>query len=217
MTKQRIKRCYELIVLAKLDPKDAQVHQRFGQEIKKKLQQQLTKNILAPYFQIENFQPQTSMFLNTNTDFNNQECKKGCCCDGSGDLICLQSPENRQYQHVEIQNIQNNFSINGQNFNEDVFSSGANQAGLHPELVRMTTGATKAFTPSQSVLRNQYVNQGAPIGQQFNTVYLGQLISNQNGTNIGQSTAALNPALIASQAQSRKITPTLPGSTILGQ
>ena len=39
LTKQRVIRCFELIMLAKLDPKDALVHQRFGQEIKKKLQQ----------------------------------------------------------------------------------------------------------------------------------------------------------------------------------
>jgi len=38
LTKQRIIRCFELIILAKLDPKDALVHQRFGSEIKKKLQ-----------------------------------------------------------------------------------------------------------------------------------------------------------------------------------
>ena len=31
-------RCFELIILARLDPKDALVHQRFGSEIKKKLQ-----------------------------------------------------------------------------------------------------------------------------------------------------------------------------------
>jgi hypothetical protein len=37
LPKQRILRCFALIILAKLDPKDAQVHQRFGQEIKKKL------------------------------------------------------------------------------------------------------------------------------------------------------------------------------------
>jgi len=37
LTKPRIIRCFELIVLVKLDPKDGLVHQRFGQEIKKKL------------------------------------------------------------------------------------------------------------------------------------------------------------------------------------
>jgi histone acetyltransferase 1 len=37
LTKQRIIRCFELIILARLDPKDALVHQRFGSEIKKKL------------------------------------------------------------------------------------------------------------------------------------------------------------------------------------
>jgi hypothetical protein len=38
LPKQRIIRCFELIMLAKLDPNDPVVHQRFGQEIKKKLQ-----------------------------------------------------------------------------------------------------------------------------------------------------------------------------------
>ena len=37
LPKQRILRCFALIILSKLDPKDAQVHLRFGQEIKKKL------------------------------------------------------------------------------------------------------------------------------------------------------------------------------------
>jgi hypothetical protein len=37
LQKQRIIRCFEMIILAKLDPNDAIVHQKFGQEIKKKL------------------------------------------------------------------------------------------------------------------------------------------------------------------------------------
>lgn len=99
LTKPRIIRCFELIILAKLDPKDPVVHQRFGQEIKKKLQQQLTKNILAPYFQIENFQPQSSMFINPYQT-NHQEMvfgqpyeeRKPVCCQGDGMLFCLKDP-----------------------------------------------------------------------------------------------------------------------------
>lgn len=93
LTKPRIIRCFEMIVLAKLDPKDSQVHARFGQEIKKKLQQQLTKNILAPYFQIENFQPQTNMFINQTSVHNEQIMHSGDrqinCCKGDGQLLCL--------------------------------------------------------------------------------------------------------------------------------
>ena len=37
LTKPRIIRCFELVVLALLDPKDNVVHYKFGQEIKKKL------------------------------------------------------------------------------------------------------------------------------------------------------------------------------------
>ena len=97
LSKQRIMRCFEIIVLAKLDPHDAQVHQRFGQEIKKKLQQQLTKDILAPYFCIENFQPQTGLLMTqqqnsyyTGGQNLDQGSKRQKCCHGDGELICLQ-------------------------------------------------------------------------------------------------------------------------------
>lgn len=102
LSKQRVIRCFELIMLAKLDPKDALVHQRFGQEIKKKLQQQLTKNILAPYFCIENFQPQSSMFIHHQLDssFLNAQAyeefnKRKSCCSGDGVLLCLKESDER--------------------------------------------------------------------------------------------------------------------------
>jgi hypothetical protein len=102
LTKQRVIRCFELVMLAKLDPKDALVHQRFGQEIKKKLQQQLTKNMLAPYFCIENFQPQSSMFIHHQLDssFLNTQAyeefnKRKSCCSGDGVLLCLKESDER--------------------------------------------------------------------------------------------------------------------------
>jgi len=50
LKKQNILRCFELVILAKLDPKDPVVHQKFAQEVKRKFYYQMNKNLLQPYF-----------------------------------------------------------------------------------------------------------------------------------------------------------------------
>lgn len=63
------------------------------------------------------------MFINSTTGahemmFNpSNDEKKVNCCQGDGLLYCLKEPELFQYQHVEIQNIHNNYSINNNQIN----------------------------------------------------------------------------------------------------
>lgn len=159
LTKPRIIRCFELIVLAKLDPKDSLVHQRFGQEIKKKLQQQLTKNILAPYFQIENFQPQSNVFINSSTQ-NAQDVMFGPplnedrrnCCQGDGLLFCLKEPQS--YQHVEVKNIDQQqpsyFGSNDQPGSSLISKHGGGHAGqLRNQLRNQMRNGRGASQPGQ--------------------------------------------------------------------
>ena len=55
LKKQNILRCFELVILSKLDPKDLVVHQKFAQEVKRKFYYQMNKNLLQPYFQLDCF------------------------------------------------------------------------------------------------------------------------------------------------------------------
>ncbi|CDW89701.1 mannose-1-phosphate guanylyltransferase [Stylonychia lemnae] len=90
LKKQNILRCFELLILAKLDRKDPVVHQKFAQEVKRKFYYQMNKNLLQPYFQLESFYgniiPTANSIADEHGNVNLKPSQKQCC-DGFGKVI----------------------------------------------------------------------------------------------------------------------------------
>eukprot|EP00347_Sterkiella_histriomuscorum_P014339 403361250 len=95
LKKQNILRCFELLILAKLDTKDPVVHQKFAQEVKRKFYYQMNKNLLQPYFQLENFYGNIiSSSQQTHEELNPVKKEQIKCCDGFGKVITDEQFEN---------------------------------------------------------------------------------------------------------------------------
>lgn len=84
LSKDNILRCFELLLLAHLDPNDAKVHEAYRKSVLKRFAD--CRELLTPYFRFENFADRSLFTIN---DLDEQEAKmREKCCLGNGQLAC---------------------------------------------------------------------------------------------------------------------------------
>jgi len=87
LSKDNILRCFELLLLAFLDPNDAKVHEAYRKSVLKRFAD--CRDLLKPYFRFENFADRSMFTIN---DLGEQDARlREKCCNGTGQLACLQS------------------------------------------------------------------------------------------------------------------------------
>jgi hypothetical protein len=85
LPKETILRCFELLLLAFLDPNDGKVHEAYRRSVLKRFAE--CRELLKPYFRFENFADRSMYSIN---DLGEQDAKlREKCCIGNGQLACL--------------------------------------------------------------------------------------------------------------------------------
>jgi hypothetical protein len=85
LPKDNILRCFELLLLAFLDPNDSKVHEAYRRSVLKRFAD--CRDLLRPYFRFENFADRSMFTIN---DLGEQDAKlREKCCIGNGKLACL--------------------------------------------------------------------------------------------------------------------------------
>jgi hypothetical protein len=85
LPKETIFRCFELLLLAFLDPNDSKVHEAYRRNVLKRFAE--CRELLKPYFRFENFADRSMYTIN---DLGEQDAKlREKCCIGNGQLACL--------------------------------------------------------------------------------------------------------------------------------
>jgi hypothetical protein len=100
LTKDNVLRCFELLLLAHLDPHDGKLHEAYRKSVLKRFAE--CRDLLRPYFRFENFADRT---LYTINDLSEQDARlREKCCLGDGQLACLvqrrnegKSPDSKQF------------------------------------------------------------------------------------------------------------------------
>lgn len=85
LRKDNIQRCFELLLLAHLDPNDGKVHEAYRKNVLKRFAE--CRDLLRPYFRFENFADRSMFTIN---DLREQFATlREKCCVGNGRLTCL--------------------------------------------------------------------------------------------------------------------------------
>lgn len=83
LSKDNILRCFELLLIAFLDPNDGKVHEAYRKSVLKRFAE--CRDLLTPYFRFENFADRSVYTIN---DPDEQDAKlREKCCYGNGQLI----------------------------------------------------------------------------------------------------------------------------------
>lgn len=97
-------RCFELLLLAHLDPHDGKLHEAYRKSVLKRFAE--CRDLLRPYFRFENFADRT---LYTINDLSEQDARlREKCCLGDGQLACLVQRRN------EVEGVGHVLNGNGQ-------------------------------------------------------------------------------------------------------
>lgn len=87
LSKDNVLRCFELLLLAFLDPNDGKVHEAYRRSVLRRFAD--CRELLKPYFRFENFADRSMYTIN---DLGEQDAKlREKCCIGNGQLACLMS------------------------------------------------------------------------------------------------------------------------------
>lgn len=85
LRKDNIQRCFELLLLAHLDPHDGKAHEAYRKNVLKRFAE--CRDLLRPYFRFENFADRSMFTIN---DLREQHATlREKCCVGNGRLTCL--------------------------------------------------------------------------------------------------------------------------------
>lgn len=85
LRKDNVMRCFELLLLAHLDPNDSKLHETYRKTVLKRFAE--CRELLRPYFTFENFADRSMYSIN---DPDEQYAKlREECCNGNGQLACL--------------------------------------------------------------------------------------------------------------------------------
>ena len=85
LKKENIQRCFELLLVACLDPDDKAVHEAYRKYVLRKFAE--SRDLLLPYFKFENFADRSILSVN-NVPTHNTRLRDSCCL-GDGQLSCL--------------------------------------------------------------------------------------------------------------------------------
>ena len=85
LRKDNVMRCFELLLLAHLDPNCGKVHEAYRKSVLKRFAE--CRDLLRPYFRFENFADRSMFTINDPVEQYAKLREK--CCIGNGQLSCL--------------------------------------------------------------------------------------------------------------------------------
>lgn len=100
LPKDNILRCFELLLLAHLDPNDSKVHEAYRKSVLKRFAD--FRDLLKPYFRFENFSERSMLTIN---DPYEQDAKlREKCCLGNGQLTCFETSRTQDGRAYSAEN-----------------------------------------------------------------------------------------------------------------
>lgn len=90
LRKDNVMRCFELLLLAHLDPNDSKLQEAYRKSVLKRLCEY--RELLRPYFTFENFNDRSMYSINDPSDQYATLREK--CCNGFGQLPCFVNQTN---------------------------------------------------------------------------------------------------------------------------